>query len=414
MKYLATVGLTNGARSVDQALKVGGKLIWIDLEDEPDKGLELISEVKNLFPQANMIASADSPSPELVRAVLNLGALDLVRPETVQQQLTNVVARLSGQAPAAAPAQAQAQAQAPVQAASQTASSSKWGDLDSIPTPGSGARPVGQAAPAPAPTQIPAAAKAQEATGEINIQQMPRPDLEIGAAQAKEMIQAQAQPAQSGASKWGDLDSIPTPGSAGSVGNIGASTAATPQQAPQLTDGGGGKWGNLDAIPTPGATAQAAPAQAAAVPAQTTGAPTAESGSKWGNLDSIPTPGSVSGSSPVPSPAPTPAPTSAPAPAPEPAPSGAESTGGSKWGDLDAIPTPKAVTKEMELVERPPRPDGPPPPLPTPRPKGENHLRPSPSKAEMYNMPSTPAWMLGVILLVIMACVGYYLYMRPH
>jgi hypothetical protein len=100
--------------------------------------------------------------------------------------------------------------------------------------------------------------------------------------------------------------------------------------------------------------------------------------------------------------------------APEPALTGAESTGGSKWGDLDAIPTPKAVTKEMEMVERPPRPDGPPPPLPTPRPKSENHLRPSPSKAEMYNMPSTPAWMVGVILIVIMACVGYYLYMRPH
>ncbi|HMW92059.1 MAG TPA: hypothetical protein PKE54_18680, partial [Candidatus Obscuribacter sp.] len=104
LKYLATVGLVNGTRAVEQAIKVGGKLIWIDLEDEPDKAIDLIAEVRNMFPQANLLASANGVAPDIIRAALNLGALDVVRPETAAQQLQNLVARINGTAPAAAPA----------------------------------------------------------------------------------------------------------------------------------------------------------------------------------------------------------------------------------------------------------------------------------------------------------------------
>lgn len=120
--------------------------------------------------------------------------------------------------------------------------------------------------------------------------------------------------AEVGASPWGNLDSIPTPG--------GASAAPA----------GGSKWGDLDSIPSPGG-AGAAPAQ----PAKSGGLgqsglgqsglgqaaqPAAAGASKWGDLDSIPSPGGAQQGNPAQTPA------------------AAAARGPSKWGDLDAIPAP--------------------------------------------------------------------------
>lgn len=384
LKYIATVGTQHGPRAVDQALKVGGRLIWIDLEEDTDKAIDLMVEVKNQFPQAAMVASKNSTTPELTKIVLGLGALDIIEPKTWQAQIQGAIARManpqatSQATPQPAPAQPAPAQPAPAQAAPQPApvqpapaptngsGGNKWGDLDSIPTPGAAASPGNTAQTSPA--------KAQEATGEINVAQMQRPavtaspQLSTAPATAPQFEAPLPQPAaQESGSRWGDLDSIPTPGA-----------------------------------PAPAASTNPAPAPA-------------------------PAPAPV----PAPAPAPVPAPAPAPAPAFEaPAAVAAQtaSTDGSKWGDLDAIPTPKAVTSKTPSpdvgglsLDDIPTPgqnlapgEKPPPPVLKPHKSDAVHLRPSPSKAEMYNMPSTPAWMLGVILLVIIICAAYYFYSKSH
>lgn len=333
LKYLATVGSQNGTSAVDQALKIGGRLVWFDLDDEVDSVVGLMNEVKTLFPQAVMVASVTTITPEITRIAEHTGVAALLYPQNFYEQVKAVVAFLNGQGNppgvGTTPAAAAAPAPAPTPVAAQAASSpgqegNKWGNLDDIPTPK-------------------ASAKEQEATGEINVVAMrPNVDVTASANQAKQEIHAAVDKAsQEGGSKWGDLDAIGTP----------QAKATAPAPAPQAV-------------------------------------------------------------SPAPAPAPAPAPTPAPAPA---AGNGSQPESSNKWGDLDAIPTPKTVTKEVSFSpDDTPKPAAPPPPLPAPRPKSDNSLRPSPNKAEMYNMPSTPAWFLAVILLVIMACVGYVYYTRMH
>ncbi|MDQ5965846.1 MAG: hypothetical protein QG625_2001 [Cyanobacteriota bacterium erpe_2018_sw_39hr_WHONDRS-SW48-000098_B_bin.30] len=354
LKYLATVGSQNGASAVDQALKIGGRLVWFDLDDEVDNVVTLMNEVKTLFPQAVMVASVTTVTPEIASIAEHIGVAALLYPQNFYEQVKALVAFLNGQgsAPgagtAAAAAPAAAPAPAPATAVAQTPvtagpgqEESKWGNLDSIPTPK-------------------ANIKEQEATGEINVVSM-RPNLDVTASanQAKQDIQAAVNTQQEGGSKWGDLDSIGSP----------QARATAPET-------------------------QALPVAPARTPAPQ------------------PAPVQASAPAPAPAPAPTPAPASAPAATPS---NGNQAESGNKWGDLDAIPTPKAVTKEVSFSpDDTPKPVAPPPPLPPPRPKGDNTLRPSPTKAEMYNMPSTPAWFIAVILLVIMACVGYVYYSRMH
>jgi putative nucleotidyltransferase with HDIG domain len=129
-------------------------------------------------------------------------------------------------------------------------------------------------------------------------------------------------------SKWGDLDSIPTPGNntpapsaGGTAGGMVAgdkpagkwdelaSMPAPPVLAPQTQARGASKWGDLDSIPTPGAatkppqdsnTPSAPPVASPAVPpvapaaAPIPPAPAASEGA-YGNLDAIPTPAASKG-----------------------------------------------------------------------------------------------------------------------
>lgn len=103
-----------------------------------------------------------------------------------------------------------------------------------------------------------------------NLDDIPSPGAGGGAAEP---------PAAKSASKWGNLDEIPSPGSGG------ASSGSVPAAKPAS------KWGDLDSIPSPGAGGQAAPAAGAG----TGQAPNAQGQAKglagqWGDLDSIPSP----------------------------------------------------------------------------------------------------------------------------
>ncbi len=384
LRYIATVSKKDGTRAVEQATKIGAKLLWIDLDDEPVEGLNLLAETKQLYPTLNVVVSKNALDAEMVRASLNLGALDILDPQSWVNQLKIAVAKIqtgstaapaSAPAPAAAapaPAAAPAAAAAPAPAAAPTpapapqaapTSGSKWGDLDSIGTPHA------------------AALGGQDSTGEIHVGATPIVQT-AASAHAQAQMQSQTPP------------------------TVTAPAPQAPMQAPAAS---GNKWGDLDSIPTPHAAA--APQAAPAAPQPTLQAPTA---------------------APAPAQAPiqaqmhqmqTPAPQVTAPPqitAPQEESQSAGQTG-SKWGDLDAIPTPKAV-KEVptptgtwdgeessipEMVKK-----GPPPPLPTPH-QSKGPKRPAPEQAEMYSVPPVPIWMILLILAVIGGCI-YYVMHRPH
>ena len=140
-RYIATVSKQDGQMAIEQGIKVGVKLVWMDLNDEPDACYTLMAQSKQVHQELPIIISKRGLDPETIRYSLNAGALECLEEATAQVQLKIVAAKLGVAAPAQATApaaQAQAaQAQtAPAQPGSQTAGSSKWGDLDSIPTPG--------------------------------------------------------------------------------------------------------------------------------------------------------------------------------------------------------------------------------------------------------------------------------------
>lgn len=385
LKYIATVSKSDGSRAVEQAIKVGTKLLWIDLDDEPVEGLNLLAETRQLYPQLPVVVSKSSLDADMVRASVNLGALDFLDPQSWGNQIKIVVAKLQAQnAPAAAapvaPAAAPATAPAPNPAPAAPAAS-KWGDLDSIPAPG--AAPAAPApapaaappAPAPAPTPAPIAtasnaiARAQETTGEIHLTVTAgsRPNLAMQPQPQSAASQATTN-GESG-SKWGDLDSIGSPGAAAAPQAVPA--APTPTPAPAVPQ----------AAP---AAPQVAPAAAAQPPAATPEVEEAPGGKKWGDLDAIPTPKATAEIA-----VPTPKPIHEP--------------GGDKWGELDAIPGPgekRGPVANNSLVTGG---GG----------GGKGLKRPAPEKAEMYNIPAVPIWLIVLIIIAIAGAV-FYMATKPH
>jgi DNA-binding NarL/FixJ family response regulator len=416
LKYIATVSMQEGTRAIERAVKVGAKLIWIDLDEEPVEGLNLLAEIRKLHPMLNVIVSRSQLDPDMVRAALQLGALDFLDPSRAAQQLNVVVENLKDSgvrstvsqtalpaqavAPQTQAASAQAQTMAPqsqsvTNPSLTTGGGNKWVDLDSIPTPGAQALPP----------------FGQDVTGEIHVASSGIQNLVASQSAAAQAAAATARPTAElpgGASKWGDLDSIAAP----AISAPAASPAPAATQSAPMT--------------TPAPAPMSAPA---------------------------PTPMSAPAPAPMPAPAPVPMPAPAPVPMPAPAPTsqapgpasvsppggGPNNFNGGKWGDLDAIPTPKAeqavapkptaeIVKPLSDLDAIPSPTTPTAPsVPSglsnlsaaPMPKPEPHvntnkaLRPSPEKAELYSMGS-PVMMAVVIIVVIFAAIGFMLFKQHN
>lgn len=134
----------------------------------------------------------------------------------------------------------------PPQTAAPAKPASGWGDLDSIPTPGSvGSAPASGAGKA---TSSPPSISKSELDA-IQAPGAAKPSIsksELDAIKPPGATSAPSKPKPT--SKWGDLDSIPAPGSGGAA----AASTQTPTPPMDLPDqASSGNWGNLDAIPTP-------------------------------------------------------------------------------------------------------------------------------------------------------------------
>lgn len=171
--------------------------------------------------------------------------------------------------------------------------SNAWPGEVSMPQPPPPAEPLPlqQMAQQQQGGQPQAYANPQEVSGRDSLQGMPMPG---------NLAQPQAKPT---GSKWGDLDSIPTPGGPGQP----------PAQPPAAKPAS--RWGDLDSIPSPGGTPSSG------------SVPAAKPASKWGDLDGIPSPGAPGAQAQA---------------AQQPS---AKGGAANAWGDLDSIPAPANATK---------------------------------------------------------------------
>lgn len=130
-----------------------------------------------------------------------------------------------------------------------------------------------------------------------------------GGPSAKPSVPMPGNIAANPASKWGNLDAIPTPGKAeppaGASGMVAGSKPAAnwdnlssmpappvvPVAKPQMPARGTSKWGDLDSIKAPGAApAASSPAPSAQPAIQQAGEQGESEEAAFGNLDAIPTP----------------------------------------------------------------------------------------------------------------------------
>ncbi|HEY9784094.1 MAG TPA: hypothetical protein V6D17_01745 [Candidatus Obscuribacterales bacterium] len=327
MQLLGAVSRHDAGKEISQR---SPRLVWIELAPEPMKALTLLGDLREQHPKVHFLVSNETLDASLVKTSMQLGAADFLDAQTWRVQMPDVIKRIMAKEPAA-------------------------------PTP------------ATAPTEK------RSLFGKKPTAEVKTPE----AASAAQPAPATAQPAAQ-SSKWGDLDSIGTPGAKAAPAEPASS------EAPAQTS----KWGDLDSIGTPGAKAAPTEPASSESPAQT---------SKWGDLDSIGTPGAKAAAE-------QPGATAPPAPPAE--------AGGSKWGNLDAIGTPQAKSPAEPKAESKPEPRG----------EQRSGSKPEPTASESqgtqqvtdYRTKSSegasgqgqaPAWIWGVIFgLGLLAFLSFQFY----
>jgi pilus assembly protein CpaE len=78
---LSLVGTVSGALAQEQIASLHPKLVWVELSPAPVRGLSLLSELKEEYPDVFFLASYEVPDPELVRTAYRLGASDFLDAE---------------------------------------------------------------------------------------------------------------------------------------------------------------------------------------------------------------------------------------------------------------------------------------------------------------------------------------------
>jgi len=82
------------------------KLVWLELDPEPEKGIALISDWKGQHPDIHFIVSYQTLDADLVKSSMHAGAVDFLDSGTWKDQLPDVVTRLLSKEKAAANASA--------------------------------------------------------------------------------------------------------------------------------------------------------------------------------------------------------------------------------------------------------------------------------------------------------------------
>lgn len=91
LQYLGAVSRQAASKQIQQS---GTRLIWIDLEPEPMKGLTLLGDLIELYPRHHFLVSHDTLQADLVKTAMQLGAVDFLDSKTWDQQLPDVINRV--------------------------------------------------------------------------------------------------------------------------------------------------------------------------------------------------------------------------------------------------------------------------------------------------------------------------------
>lgn len=89
--HLATVGRQTIQTEI---LAEGVKVIWIELSPDPQRGLKLLVDLKDKYPRLHFLVSYSHLEPDLVKAVMQAGAVEYLDEQSVSQLLEPAIARI--------------------------------------------------------------------------------------------------------------------------------------------------------------------------------------------------------------------------------------------------------------------------------------------------------------------------------
>jgi DNA-binding NtrC family response regulator len=108
LTYLTSVSRNDaGQEMTDQS----AKLVWLELDPEPDQGIALITDWKGQHPDIHFLVSYQTLNADLVKASMHAGAIDFLDSGTWKDQLPDVVTRVLAKEKAASDAAAKKTAQ---------------------------------------------------------------------------------------------------------------------------------------------------------------------------------------------------------------------------------------------------------------------------------------------------------------
>ncbi len=88
---LALVSTVSGGMAREQIGSLHPKLCWIELSPAPVRGLSLLAELREAFPEIYFFVSYEVPDPELIRTAYRLGASDFLDAERWRTDLPAAV-----------------------------------------------------------------------------------------------------------------------------------------------------------------------------------------------------------------------------------------------------------------------------------------------------------------------------------
>lgn len=89
------VGSAQRGNAKERVSELHPKLVWIELAPDPEAGLHLLSELKQLFPETHYIVGHEVLDGSLVKSAMNKGAVDFLDDKSVIAQLPDVIGRIA-------------------------------------------------------------------------------------------------------------------------------------------------------------------------------------------------------------------------------------------------------------------------------------------------------------------------------
>ena len=91
LSFVKTVGREAAS---EQLATIHPKLVWLELAPEPLEAINLLSELRGRNPATYFLVSYETLNADLVKATMQLGAIDYLDAQTWQQQLPEAITRV--------------------------------------------------------------------------------------------------------------------------------------------------------------------------------------------------------------------------------------------------------------------------------------------------------------------------------